>query len=1270
MFYCPVCGRESKNKSIIDNCKHTRVKKSFLNIEPKIEEENKKNEIIILEDMVSKSINKVYHCSDIHIRLNSQHDQYRDVFNNFYTMLRESELGIIVCCGDILHNKNELSPECIVLVLDFLENLAKIMPTFIIAGNHDAVLCNSDKMDSLSGILNRHSIPDLYYLKNSGVYRYNNIVFGVSSLLDSNFIYSDTIQKKPDDILIGLYHGSVGSPINDLGYKISGEKYIDEFKGYDIVMLGDIHKFQYLNESKTIAYCSSLISQNFGECDEYHGYLEWDIMTKQSLYRIVQNESRYIRIVYDNQTHIDIPKKCNLQVSLSSFNEKNNNKYLENLVLFKKHIKEKYPNVRVNYVYIDSIQAQSVSNKLENLSENLLTYITKRYPNISSIDSEWLMKNIDCSSISSKSNNIHWSVLYMKWDYMYKYGGNNTVDFRKLSSKAINGLIAPNSSGKSTFIDIITFLLFSVMNRDISNRFHLQPDIINKNVDKCNGVIYFSTNENDIYMIEKSVSRKKDKGINLICNFYKLIEDINGKYEWDGRTFNKECLNGKDRKETDKFISEIIGTYDDFVFHSLCLQFDNKSFRTMPPKERKEFMYRLFNLDFLTRQHPNANDNLKKIKNTVDTLKKSLELFDVNGLKLKKQTIYNELKFLNELENDTNKERIILNEQRDELYKRLYPIEKSISSCDNDANLNKLNCLETLINDKHEYKYIIFRDQITLENTAFLKERDMKCEKILEKIMECNRLKQNIVSIHDFDKKRLIDLSKKIYPENLKDRISELRIKLNNVVDTLKPVHTQDKCNQLIFAIDKSINKINLTKNIIEYDNSVLERYNNYLNNISINNRIKSSIEILENSINRLENDYKYNPECNICMNNPQTIQLFNMRKEITELNNSLIRLEDNNIILEYEEYSILKTNYDLEERRIEKALKCLNDLREQKFELCQELILINKYEEYQSKEKYREEYEMLIKLDKEYEEYLALKKLDKCEMENKIIIENNNVLDKEILKLKEERQLLLSSSYYKYVELLNELEEFNNINTKIEMAKIEKTNLIKDIELYKNILINSKIYHEIDIINSKIKLLDNNGTIKICQLEREYGEIEGRLLSYENTMIQLSESYVEMRRYEYLEGVLSVKGFSLYLLENNLVNISNGVSEILTPLIGLSVKLCIENNDIIMYIYKLGSNKESKLDTFGGMEQFMIDFSFRVLSLRYTMLPRSDLFILDETFSCFDTENLGKVNIIYDLLYSLYEHIIVITHLDTLKDSIHNKINIINNGEFAMMKI
>ena len=53
------------------------------------------------------------------------------------------------------------------------------------------------------------------------------------------------------------------------------------FDGFDMVMLGDIHKDKLLEKDTNIFACvSSMIQQNHGELLENHGCLLWDIPTR------------------------------------------------------------------------------------------------------------------------------------------------------------------------------------------------------------------------------------------------------------------------------------------------------------------------------------------------------------------------------------------------------------------------------------------------------------------------------------------------------------------------------------------------------------------------------------------------------------------------------------------------------------------------------------------------------------------------------------------------------------------------------------------------------------------------------------------------------------------------------------------------------------------------------------------------------------------------------------------------------------------------------
>jgi len=83
-------------------------------------------------------IKYIHHISDIHIRLLKRHNEYRQVFENLYTKIKENvENSIIVVTGDVVHSKTDMSPELVELTSEFFTNLAKLTKVLVIPGNHD-----------------------------------------------------------------------------------------------------------------------------------------------------------------------------------------------------------------------------------------------------------------------------------------------------------------------------------------------------------------------------------------------------------------------------------------------------------------------------------------------------------------------------------------------------------------------------------------------------------------------------------------------------------------------------------------------------------------------------------------------------------------------------------------------------------------------------------------------------------------------------------------------------------------------------------------------------------------------------------------------------------------------------------------------------------------------------------------------------------------------------------------------------------------------------
>ena len=248
-------------------------------------------------DLGFDKVEKILHVADVHIRNYKRHKEYKQVFRKLYKAARTlPKNSLIYVAGDIVHTKTDISPELVSMVSEFLNNLAKIRPTVIIAGNHDANLNNPNRMDSLTPIVENLNNDNLYYLRDSGIYTFADVDFVVYSVLQETSTWPNAKDSKSKN-RIGLFHGAVNNSKTDAGYTVRDENLpLKTFDGCHMVMLGDIHKYQHLNKAETVTYAGSLIQQNFGESFENHGYVVWDIEKRKAEFFNIVNDYGYYTI--------------------------------------------------------------------------------------------------------------------------------------------------------------------------------------------------------------------------------------------------------------------------------------------------------------------------------------------------------------------------------------------------------------------------------------------------------------------------------------------------------------------------------------------------------------------------------------------------------------------------------------------------------------------------------------------------------------------------------------------------------------------------------------------------------------------------------------------------------------------------------------------------------------------------------------------------------------------------------------------------------------
>ncbi len=571
-------------------------------------------------DVPFSKLRRIVHLADIHIRLFKRHDEYRECFETLYNQLRQEDLAdsVIVVAGDILHAKTDMSPEMVVMATQFLKSLSDIAPTFIIAGNHDLNLSNMNRLDSLTPLVESINHPNLYYLKHSGVYTVSDTDFAVYSILDDKEMWpthKDCTSRRK----VALYHGPVHGAQTDARYVITNRHVeVSAFNGFDMVLLGDIHKYQILQERSEgkpiVVYSSSLIQQNHGESVDNHGWCLWDMQTLSHQFKPLPNNFGYYTLEVKNgkvPVLTDVPKNVRMRIFTGTLDTTGVKKLVS--VLRKQH---NIIELSINKSRHDNTEREKLKSGLEvmdvqnvNLQNTLIqdwlerTYDNTISPNLMKQVLE-VNKNLNNSiNHDDHSRNVNWRPIQLKFSNMFSYGEDNIINFGKM--KGIYGVFAPNATGKSSSMDALIFCLY-----DKTPRAFRGDHIMNNRKDEFTCQLKFEIND-EIFYIRRTGTRKKNGDVKVDVSFWKENEDG-----------THTSLNGEDRRDTNANIRNYVGSYEDFVLTALSGQTSNALFIDKSHSERKDLLIQFMGLSIFDKLCDTANDEMKEISGALRKFKK------------------------------------------------------------------------------------------------------------------------------------------------------------------------------------------------------------------------------------------------------------------------------------------------------------------------------------------------------------------------------------------------------------------------------------------------------------------------------------------------------------------------------------------------------------------------------------------------------------------------------------------------------------------------
>jgi DNA repair exonuclease SbcCD ATPase subunit/DNA repair exonuclease SbcCD nuclease subunit len=567
-----------------------------------------------------QKLQHVVHLADIHIRLFRRHEEYEAVFEQLYADITAKNLRdfVIVLAGDIVHAKTDMSPEMVQVTSKFLARLADIAPTILIAGNHDCNLANTSRLDALTPIVENLGHSNLHYIRNSAVVGVADTAFAVMSIFDEQDHWPTAAEIDEEyTTKVALYHGPVYGATTDTNYTITDRHVsVDTFKGFDIVMLGDIHKpNQVLHEKNPIVvYPGSLIQQNFGESCGNHGWCLWNI--SNSTYEFVPTYNAYGYVTLEViDGHIQYPPQMPDKTRLRLFTGdldatdvkklvtvlRNKFSIIEMSVNKSRHTKQSVDTTAIQYDTLDLTDITTQNNYI-------IDWLTLQNPAIDQVTIDNITRiNKDLNgkiTHEDHSRNIHWKPLKFTFSNMFSYGENNEIDFTDMHG--LYGIFAANASGKSSIADSLMFCLY-----DKTPRAFKGDHIINNRKDVFECELLFDIN-GEHFGIRRIGTRRKNGDVKVDVTFWKVLDT--------GERLN---LNGEDRRDTNANIRSYVGTYEDFIMTALSSQSSNALFIDKSHSERKDLLIQFMGLNVFDKLYDTAKDEAKEIVGILKRFKKS-----------------------------------------------------------------------------------------------------------------------------------------------------------------------------------------------------------------------------------------------------------------------------------------------------------------------------------------------------------------------------------------------------------------------------------------------------------------------------------------------------------------------------------------------------------------------------------------------------------------------------------------------------------------------
>jgi DNA repair exonuclease SbcCD ATPase subunit/DNA repair exonuclease SbcCD nuclease subunit len=184
-------------------------------------------------------------------------------------------------------------------------------------------------------------------------------------------------------------------------------------------------------------------------------------------------------------------------------------------------------------------------------------------------------------------------------------------------------------------------------------------------------------------------------------------------------------------------------------------------------------------------------------------------------------------------------------------------------------------------------------------------------------------------------------------------------------------------------------------------------------------------------------------------------------------------------------------------------------------------------------------------------------------------------------------------------------------------------------------------------------------------ELYKEIGSSEERVQSIKEQKQEYVSLQEEFSAYDLYMRSMHTSGIAYDIIKRKLPVINQEIAKVLANIVDFEIFFEDSGKKFDIFI-KHPRHEPRPIEMASGAEKTMGAMAIRLALLSVSSLPKSDLFILDEPGTALDEENMEGFIRILELIKVYFKNVLLISHLDSLKDCVDMQIVIEKKSGYA----